>query len=263
MLEEILYQTSPAQTVSEKYEVIPTIEVIQEFEKFGFQIDAIESAGTRSMERALKQKHMVRMSAEEKMFGGEVVPQVIIHNSYDGSASLNIHVGIFRFVCSNGMVAGKNLIPPLRIVHKREAWRDIVGEFVDTYEERYAVQKEFILELKERPMSLDEAYHLAEMSLGFRHADPRLSNDAVDPLELLIAKRREDRGDRAWHRFNILEESLVNGYYRKYMPSGSIVKAKKLTDIDEIIRVNADLWDLFNDEVIGLQQIKLSMSEEY
>jgi hypothetical protein len=245
---EILVQTD-GYNVSDRYNVIPSIEVMQEFERFGFQLDSVEAAGVRSVERALKQKHMIRMSAEEKMFGGELKPQVIIYNSYDGTAALNIHVGIFRFVCSNGLIAGHNLIQPMRIVHHNSQWKDLVHEYIDTYSEKYTAQKEQILHMKEKRMSLDEAYILAEQALQFRHIDQRIPNEAVDPLELLIAKRREDRGDSAWLRFNVLQESIINGLYRKYNNDGSIHKAKILTSIDEVIRVNVQLSNLFGETI--------------
>jgi len=123
---------------------------------------------------------------------------------------------------------------------------DIIDEFIDTYEVKYNAQVEQITHMKDRRMSLDEAYTLAEQALQFRHYDKRIENEAVDPLELLIAKRREDRGDSAWTRFNVLQESIVNGYYKKYSNDNSIKKAKILTNIDEIIRVNVELSDLFD-----------------
>lgn len=244
MNHEILYQTE-AINVTDRYNVINTMDVVQEFTRFGFEIDSVQAAGVRNMERALKQPHMVRMSAEETMFSGEIKPQVIIHNSYDGTRSLNIHVGLFRFVCANGIVTGHNLIQPLKVIHTNTSWQDLVYEFIDTYQEKYKIQKEQILQMKDTRMSLDEAYLLVEKALAFRHADPRITNDAVDPLELLVAKRREDRGDSVWERFNVTQESIINGYYKKYLPNGGIQKAKMLTDISEIMRVNSELSDLF------------------
>ena len=231
--------------VSNRYQVISTMDVINRFSKYGFELDSIEAAGTRSMEKMLKASHMVKLTTDAKMFGGELKPQVIIHNSYDGTKALNIRVGIFRFVCANGIVTGHNLVPNLQILHSNTHWSDMIDDFIDNYEEKYNAQVESITQMKERKMSLDEAYHLAEKALQFRHYDKRIINDAVDPLELLIAKRKEDRGDSAWLRFNVLQESMINGLYRKYDNDGGIKKAKIITNIDEIIRVNVDLSDLF------------------
>jgi len=244
-MDERILTTTTGYNVSDKYQVISTMDVVEQFSRFGFEIDSIEAAGVRSMEKALHQPHMVKLTTGDSLFGGEIKPQVIIHNSYDGTKALNIRVGIFRFVCANGIVAGHNLVPALQILHSNRNWGDLINEFIDTYEVKYNAQIEHISELKERKMSLDEAYHLAEKALQFRHYDKRIENEAVDPLELLIAKRREDRGDSAWTRFNVLQESLINGLYRKYDNDGSIRKAKILTNIDEIIRCNVELSDLF------------------
>ena len=244
---EILTQTS-GYNVSDRYQVIPTQEVINQFTRFGFEIDSVSSAGTRSIEKNNKQPHMVKMTTGEKLFG-EMKPQVIIHNSYDGTKALNIRVGIFRFACANGIVMGHNLIPNLQILHSNQQWEQLILEFIDGYEEKFNIQKEHIAEMKSREMTLDQAYYLAEQSLKFRHSDARITNEAVDPLELLIAKRREDRGTDAWSRFNVLQESLVNGMYKKYLNDGSINKAKVLTNIDEIIRVNVNLSDIFDEAI--------------
>lgn len=240
----LLMQTEGYQ-VSERYNVINSMDVIERFSKFGFELDTVEAAGVRSVEKAMKSSHMIKLTTGESIFGGEMKPQVIIHNSYDGTKALNIRVGMFRFVCANGIVTGHNLVPNLQILHSNNSWETMIDDFIDTYEVKYNAQIENISAMKERKMSFDEAYYLAEQAIAFRHADQRITNDAVDPLELLVAKRREDRGGDAWSRFNVLQESLINGHYRKYGNDGSIKKAKIITSIDENIRINTSLSDLF------------------
>jgi len=250
---ELLTQTKGYETVSERYKVIPTIEVIEQMTKYGFEVRSITPGGSRT--RRGYQKHMVRMSSTEKIFGGEIEPQVVIHNSYDGTKSLQIHIGMFRFVCSNGLISGKNVIEPTRILHSDSNWHEKLNEFIDTYEVKYERQKRFIEMLKDRPMGLDEAYYIATKAYKLRHRDERISMDLVDPLELLVAKRKEDRGNYSWQRYNVLEESLRNGYFHKYSNDGSIKKAKILTDINEIWRFEQDLSDLFQKEVLGVEEI--------
>jgi hypothetical protein len=242
--EPILNQTV-GYNVSDRYNVIPTAEVIQEFTKFGFELGSIQSAGVRSLEKALKQRHLVRMRREEKLFDGELVPEVAIYNSYDGTKALEIHIAVFRFICENGIISGTYDFEPLKILHSNNNWMELVHEYIDTYSQKLDKQKEVIEHMKDYYMSLDEAYQLAEESLAIRHYDGRIINEAVDPLELLVAKRREDKGDRMWNRFNILQESLVNGYYKKYDNDGSIRKAKIMTNVDEIIRFNKELSNIF------------------
>ena len=234
--------------VSSRYNVINTMDVVQRFERFGFELSSIDAANVRTIERQNKGKHMVRMRADFKMAGG-LVPEVIINNSYDGTKALNIRIGIFRFVCSNGLIAGHNLVPNLQVMHHNGSWGNEINNFIDTYETKHRLQQEWVNEMQDRQMTLDEAYYMAEQALKIRHSDKRLSNEAVDPLELLLVKRREDKGDSAWLRFNVLQEHLVNGEYNKYMNDGSIGKAKILTSVDELVRFNVGLSDMFSEQI--------------
>ena len=156
---------------------------------------------------------------------------------------------MFRFVCSNGIIVGHNLVPNLQILHSNNNWGELINEFIDTYEEKHHLQKEWVEGMMDRKMGLDEAYVMAQKALEIRHYDKRITSDPVDPLELLIVQRKEDRDNNAWARFNTLQENLVQGNFRKYNNEGSLVKAKIMTNVDEIIRFNVDLSDLFASEL--------------
>jgi len=232
--------------VSKRYNVINTMDVVQQFERFGFELSSIDAGRTLSMDKMGKGKHMVRMAAEFKMPGG-LRPEVIIHNSYDGTKALNIRVGVFRFVCSNGLIVGSNLIPNLQILHSNNSWQDLINEFIDTYEEKHHIQSEWIENMMDVKMGLDEAYEYAKKALEIRHYDKRIIMDPVDPLELLIVRRKEDKNSNAWDRYNTLQENLVQGNFRKYDNDGSIRKAKVMTNVDELIRFNVELSDIFSE----------------
>ena len=242
-------RTTTGYNVSERYNVINTMDVVNQFEQYGFEMSSVDSARVRSEAKSGHQQHMVRMAADYKMVGG-LRPEVIIHNSHDGSKSLNIRVGLFRFVCSNGIVVGENLIPNLKIMHSNGNWSEILNEFIDSYEEKHNRQQEWVNQMMNTRMTLDHAYHMAEKALKIRHADKRNNNDAVDPLELLLVKRREDKGDDAWSRFNVMQEHMVNGEYSKYDNDGNIRKAKIMTNVQELIRMNTELSDMFQKELV-------------
>lgn len=244
---EALLNQTEGYNVSDRYNVIPTIDVVQQLEKYGFETTSIQAAGTRAEGKENHQKHLVRMKSDYKMHG--LRPEVVIFNSYDRTSSLQIRIGMFRFVCSNGLIAGENIMPTFKIKHSNSNWEELLNEFVDTYDEKFHLQQQWVEQMTERKMTLDEAYYVAEQVLKFRHADERINMDVVDPLELLVAKRKEDRGETAWHRYNIIQESLVNGYFHKYDNDGSIRKAKVLTNLQEIIRVNTELSDTFTEVI--------------
>lgn len=237
--------------VSERYNVIPTMDVITEFQRFGFDLQDTTMANVANSEKQGYQKHMVRMSTGEKLFG-EMRTDVIINNSYDGTKALHIRVGMFRFVCSNGMVVGHNLIPSLQIKHNNNSWQELVAEFIDTYEEKYIVQKEWIANMKDHRLSYDDIEELALKALAARHSDKRIQNDFVDPMEINLAHRKEDRGMYSWETYNRMQENLVNGYYSKYNNEGKIQKAKVMTNVDELIRFNVELSEIFAEQMAAV-----------
>ena len=147
--ERAVLERTTGYNVSERYNVINTMDVIQQFERFGFELNSIDAGNIRNVEKAGAQKHMVRMAADFKMAGG-LKPEVIIHNSYDGTKALNIRIGIFRFVCSNGLIAGHNLVPNLQILHSNNNWADQINEFIDGYEEKHRLQEDWVREMEGR-----------------------------------------------------------------------------------------------------------------
>jgi len=188
--------------VSSRYQAIPTGDVVDMFSRYGFELSSSHVSNTRNPARANTGKHMVRMTSDYSMAGG-LKPEIVIVNSHDGKSAMSIRMAIYRMVCSNGLVSGHNLLPSLNVNHAA-GWEEQVNGFIDSYEKKYNKQQEWIQEMQERRMSLDEAYYMAEQALGLRHLDKRINNNAVDPLELLLVKRAEDKGDSAWLRFNVL-----------------------------------------------------------
>lgn len=56
---------------------------------------------------------------------GKEVPEIILLNSHDGSSSYQM-IGIFRFVCTNGLVCGDSF-GEIRVPHKG----DVVGQVIE------------------------------------------------------------------------------------------------------------------------------------
>jgi len=138
--------------MSDRYQTITTGRVIEEFKKHGMEFDSITSSGVRKQGKQGYQKHLVRMSyGEDKEHG--VKHQIVMFNSYDGSSSLQLQFGMFRFVCSNGMVAGEDLVDPVKIMHSNHSWQHKVEEFIDSFEDNMNAQREWIDNLRTEYMT--------------------------------------------------------------------------------------------------------------
>jgi hypothetical protein len=241
-LPKILTQTN-SYNMSDKYNVISTGDLVQEFQKHGMEIDSIQNSNTRKQGKDGFQKHLVRMSYGSDQTHG-IKHQIVLFNSYDGSSSLKLQFGMYRFVCSNGMVAGSDLIDPVKIMHSNQSWKDIVGEFTESFSTNLRDQQDWIDNLRTVRLSATDIEQLAYRAMKLREKDLSKIND---PMELTIAKRPEDRGHYAWEVFNRLQENLINGNYRyeASLKDETISRKKKeLKDTSELLSVNTKLSDL-------------------
>ena len=84
--------------------------------------------------------------------GDDAYPQILLTNSRDGKAAFNFRVGIFRLVCSNGLVVSDvmytphNLnkpdkIPCLRVKYIAENPKDDISEYICLQHTGFAYQK--------------------------------------------------------------------------------------------------------------------------
>lgn len=61
-------------------------------------------------------KHMLRLRHASQINDTEA-NEIILLNSLDGTSSYQMLAGMFRFVCSNGLVCG-NTVADVRVKHK-------------------------------------------------------------------------------------------------------------------------------------------------
>ncbi|EDS5863799.1 DUF945 domain-containing protein, partial [Salmonella enterica subsp. enterica serovar Gaminara] len=111
---------------SERYTYIPTIEILDRLREEGFQPFYAKQSRTRDIEKREFTKHLLRLRRHDQIQGGNEIPEIILLNSHDGSSSYKMIPGMFRQVCSNGLVAWKDF-GEISVPHKG----DIVGQVID------------------------------------------------------------------------------------------------------------------------------------
>lgn len=235
-----LNQTEKYDTLSEKYNVMTTGNIVSDFEERGFVVTDYKEARIRKEDRRYKQKHFVRMSMQDDVEMMER-PEIVIHNSYDGSSPLKMYMGIYRFVCSNGMIVGDHLTEPLSIRHNNNSWEQLLYSFIDAYEEKVAMQQDIINAMKNYYMSYSDEVRFSERAILLREE----SKDVLDPRELVLVRRKEDIGKNLWLTFNKVQESLIQGLFQKVYTNEEgnqyYAKANLLSDVNRIIDINNKL----------------------
>ena len=102
-----IFATQPIDTVSDRYSFLPTSSVLEGMRENGWLPARAEQQSVRTEARRGFQKHLIRFARSEH-FGSweknQVRPEVVLLNSHDGSGAYQLHCGLFRLACSNGMV---------------------------------------------------------------------------------------------------------------------------------------------------------------
>lgn len=103
--------------LSSKYDLISTESVVNLMREEGFTVTQTNTLKPRKRDPRMV-RHFVRMRHESylKEINGSV-PEIMVINANDGSSSLRMEAGLFRFVCSNGLIVKSQEIASARIRH--------------------------------------------------------------------------------------------------------------------------------------------------
>lgn len=222
---------------SKRYGFVPTLPVLEALYGAGFVATSARQTGSAA--RRGHGQHLVRLSQQrdlEQGGVGGVVPQVLLRNSHDGTSSLFLAGGLFRFACFNGLVIGE-VWAQMKLRHTRQLVSEAIEgsfEIVRRAEETRAVALEWqgvLLDAPER-----KAY--AGLAMGLRMGN----RPGWDPEQLLTVRRFEDEPTHLWAVFNRAQENGTNGGFHGVMAGGQRQTARPLGEIDREVAFNRDLW---------------------
>ena len=223
---------------SDRYAYIPTAAVLIELRKEGFQPFMVTQTRVRDEGKREHTKHMLRLRHASQINGAEA-NEIVLLNSHDGTSSYQMLAGMFRFVCSNGLVCG-DTVADVRVPHKGnvaglviEGAYQVLGGFEQVKESRDLM----------RGITLDdgEAEVFARAALSLKYDDP----DKPAPItesQILMPRRFDDRRPDLWSVFNRTQESLTKGGLHGRAANGRRQSTRPVQGIDQNIRLNRALW---------------------
>lgn len=220
-----IFADAPHESRSERYSYIPTAAVLMELRKEGFQPFMVTQTRVRDEGKREHTKHMLRLRHASQINGAEA-NEIVLLNSHDGTSSYQMLAGMFRFVCSNGLVCG-DTVADVRVPHKG----DVAGHVI---EGAYQVL---------RGITLDdgEAEVFARAALSLKYDDP----DKPAPItesQILMPRRFDDRRPDLWSVFNRTQENLTKGGLHGRAANGRRQSTRPVQGIDQNIRLNRALW---------------------
>ena len=225
---------------SERYTYLPTITVLEGLRKEGFSPFMVCQTRTRDDDKRSHAKHMIRMRHASQINAAEA-NEVVLLNSHDGTSSYQMMAGVFRFVCSNGMVCGDTQ-SDIRVRHTG----DIVDNVIDG---AFKVLDSFAMVegqrdgMKSLTLNQGEQGAFARAALALRY-DTESAPPPITEDQILRANRGADTAADLWTTFNRVQENMIRGGLRGRTSTGKIVRTREVQGIDQNIKLNRALWVL-------------------
>jgi len=242
----------PFDAMSAKYTYVPTVGVIEAMIAAGFQPFSAVQSRTRVPGKGDFTKHMLRFRHEDvsqPMAVGDVIPEVVLINSHDGTSAYKLIAGLYRLICSNGMMVSDGEIAGINVAHKG----DIVGDVIEGSRKLIAETQNSLGTVRlwsQLQLTDGEQRAFAESAHTLRFADA--DGNVTTPItadQLLTVRRREDVGGDLWHTFNRIQENVIAGGLSAVRRDASgrrlrHVSTRRINGIDQDMRLNRALWEL-------------------
>jgi Domain of unknown function (DUF932) len=223
---------------SEKYTYIPTITLLDKLRDEGFQPYYATQSRTRIADKREFTKHMLRLRRHDQIQGKEV-PEIILLNSHDGSSSYKMIPGMFRQICTNGLVAWKDF-GEISVPHKG----DIIGQVI---EGAYEVLRTFdnvesnIDMMRSIQLTESEKILLGTAALEYKYEGKKAP---ITPEQVIHHRRWEDNRNDLWTTFNRIQENVIKGGISGRTEKGKRTRTREVTGIDGDIKLNQALWKM-------------------
>ncbi len=238
---------------SSRYRFVPSSTLLDRMEDEGFLVVGAQEQASRQPDGSPTRKHLLRFChADMLRMPSEHRIEVAMINSHNGTSSYKLMAGIFRLVCTNGLMVGTQ-VSEICVRHTGHAAKEVIAASL-----RLAGETPRLLHDIQRMQSvlvsykdqLDMAYEAARLRLGEEFGK------VIAPEHLLRPRRHDDIGYTAggpatlWQAFNRIQENVIKGGVplRPQFSENGLRPARRrlraVNGIDTNTRLNRALWDL-------------------
>lgn len=234
-------------STSDRYTQIPTIHIVDALRTEGWMPVSANEARVRDEGKKGYSKHLLRFRHVDDISRAlnvqDKFSEIVLLNSHDGKSSYQLHAGVFRLACSNGMIVADSTLEKQCVRHSG----DIIGNVVEGV---YSIVKDLphvnekIENYKSITLTAEEQQALARASMTLRWDE----NAPVTPEKVLKIKRSEDSSNNLWTVFNRIQENLIRGGLTglTHDSSGRIKRTttREVKSVTENVRLNKAIWTL-------------------
>ena len=241
-----VFAESPSDEVSKHYTHIPTERVIDDMEVLGWKpIEAKQVAARKASTKGF-QKHLLVFRNDEIVINGDdgdiVYPQILLTNSHDGKNSFQFQAGLYRMVCSNGLVIADEQFESVKMRHMGYSFEDL-QDMIKEMVAKLPLTVESMNKMKAIEMAEEQILAFAKDALSARFTKKERNRIEVDLKELTTPTRKEDKGSDLWSVFNVVQEKLIEGDFQ-YRAGGKVRQARVIKNFKQDMKINKKLFNV-------------------
>lgn len=252
----VFAQTSWGNT-SDRYRFLPTINVVNALRDSGYSVvQALQSRSTVPG-KAEFTKHIIRLRHNDYLRPdnvGDELPEIVLVNSHDMTSAYKLMLGIFRLVCTNGLIVASDTIDSINIRHSGQSdlLKNVIDVSVEITKEAPKAFEQIKL-FKQIMLTPDDQIAMAKAALGMS-----TSSIELHPSRLLSYRRYDDRPNpdgtnSLWKTSNIIQENLIKGGVRGTTEAGRSRRTREVKCISGNININRAIWKL-SEEMMNHKQ---------
>ena len=235
-----VFASGAHERTSPSYTFLSTERVLGALASAGFlPVEARQAARARSPMHA---RHLIRLRRRfETIQLRDAIPEILFLNSHDGTSAYQLRVGLFRVVCTNGLVVSAGLFPVWRVTHRGDVVDDVVGAALEI-SERFEVLAASVERMERTVLDAGQRLEFAGQALAVRF--PKDQHGGMEPSQLLVPRRPQDVGNDLWRTFNVIQENVLQGGLVRRSASNRLTRSRRITAIREDVRLNSALWEM-------------------
>lgn len=232
--------------VSEKYSFLPTSAVVSRMRETGWLPVAVNQQLVRLDSRRGFQKHAIRFQRADQI--GQMLeyrPEICLVNAHDRSSAYQLHAGLYRLVCGNGLIVADSTFEHISIRHVGFCPEQVIDASFRVLGSIPQLTRS-VEDFRACHLTPNEQRAFAESAILLKYDD--LRNAPIGADRLLQARRYDDEGNDLWNTFNRVQENLVRGglkdWSRRKDNGKRHPRTRPVAGIDENVKLNKALWHL-------------------
>ena len=231
-----VFATSPSPKMSNKYTFVPTIEVVENFDREGWKVYSAKQVGQGNYGQ-----HELRLRNGELPQVGDSLIEAVIRNSHNGISAFSVSSGLHRLVCSNGLTVPTSVADAISVRHMNFDL-STVRLITDQFAERLPIVQRSVGKMESTFLNEGQLVDFVNKSAMIRWEKGSIPTLKIE--DFLRPERDGDVGNSVWKTFNVIQEKFVRGGMKYNSKKGRVVSMKELKNFSHINKVNTSLWEL-------------------